>query len=113
MEDNAKLVETLIERLSGYGKTSYELAKLKALDKAANVVSTIMPHVVVLLVFAAFMLFLSLGMALWLGCVFGNIYLGFFAVAGFWAATGATIHFLMHEQLKKAIGDSIVKQALK
>jgi len=33
MEENSNLLETLLERASEYGKTSIDLAKLKALDK--------------------------------------------------------------------------------
>ena len=37
MEDNAKLIESLLERAVEYGKTSLELVKLKALDKTSDV----------------------------------------------------------------------------
>ena len=33
MEDNAKLIESILERTAEYGKTTFELVKLKALDK--------------------------------------------------------------------------------
>ena len=47
MEDNAKLFESLLERATEYGKTSYELVKLKALDKTSDVVSSFIPHSIV------------------------------------------------------------------
>ena len=45
MEDNKKLFESLIDRATDYGRTSFELVKLKAVDKASDVVSSVVPHV--------------------------------------------------------------------
>ncbi len=47
MEDNTRLLESLLERASEYVKTSLELVKLKALDKTTDVVSSLVPHSVV------------------------------------------------------------------
>jgi fatty acid desaturase len=113
MEDNAKLIESLLERTVEYGKSSYELVKLKTLDKTSDVVSSFIPHSVVLIIIASFMLFLNLGLAFWLGEVLGKIYWGFFAVAGFYLFTGTIIHFFMHKWLKKLIGNYFIKQVLK
>ena len=60
MEDNKNLIESLLERAVDYGKTSYDLVKLKAIDKAANVVSTLMPYLFAFALIATFMLFISL-----------------------------------------------------
>jgi len=54
MENNAKLIESLLERDTEYGKTSYELIKLKALDKTSDVVSSFIPHSIVLVIIASF-----------------------------------------------------------
>ena len=75
MEDNAKLIESLLERAAEYGKTSFELVKLKALDKTSDVVSSFIPHSVVFVLIASFMLFLNLGLAFWLGEILGKTYL--------------------------------------
>ena len=112
MEDHAKLIEALLERATEYGKTSYELAKLKALDKTSDVVSSVIPHIVVFVIFALFMLFLSLGSAFWLGEVLGETYYGFFAIAAFYGITTLVFYFFM-PKLKKHICNCIVKQMLK
>lgn len=54
MEDNAKMIESLLEKEIDYGKTSYELGKLNALDKTSDVVSSFMPHSVVFFLIASF-----------------------------------------------------------
>ena len=113
MEDNTKLIESLLERATEYGKTSYELVKLKALEKTSDVVSSIIPHSVVFILIASFMLFVNLGLAFWMGEILGNIYFGFFVVAAFYGITALVLYFLMHKWLKKHIYEYIIKQLLK
>jgi hypothetical protein len=113
MEDNTKLIESLLERTAEYGKTSFELAKLKALDKTSDAVSSLIPHSVVLVLVAVFMLFLNLGLSFWLGEILGRTFYGFFVIAGFYGIAGIAIHFFMHDRLKKRIGDYFIKHVLK
>ena len=113
MEDNAKLLETLLERASEYSKTSFELVKLKTIDKTSEVVSTLVPHSVVVVLLASFFLFLNLGLALWLGEILGKTFYGFFLVAAFYILTGIFIHFFMHKWIKKMVGNYFIKRMLK
>ena len=99
MEDNTKLIESLLERTAEYGKASFELVKLKALDKTSDAVSSLIPHSVVVVLVAVFMLFLNLGLAFWLGEILGRIFFGFFVVAAFYGIAGFVLHFFMHKWL--------------
>ena len=110
MEDNAKLIESLVERATEYGKTSYKLAKLKALDKTSEVVSSVVPHIIVYVIFASFMLFLSLGLAFWLGDILGSTAYGFFAVASIYGIIAIVIYFFI-PKLKKRICNYIIKKS--
>jgi hypothetical protein len=113
MEDNKKLFETLLERATGYGKTSLELAKLKTLEKTSDVISSFIPHSVVFILFSSFMLFINLGLAFWIGEILGNTFFGFFVVAAFYGIAALVIYFLMHKWLKKHIYEYFIKQLLK
>jgi hypothetical protein len=113
MEDTTKLMESLLERAVEFGKTSFELAKLKALDKTSDVVSSFVPHTVVFVIIGSFMIFFNLGLAFWLGEILGNIYFGFFVVAAFYGISAIVLHFFMHKWLKKHIGNYFIKQLLK
>jgi hypothetical protein len=113
MEDNKKLLESLVERATDYGKTSFELVKLQAVDKTSEVVSSVVPHTVVIILFSSFMLFLNLGLALWLGDILGKIFYGFFIVSAFYVLTGIIIHLFMHKTLKKFIRNYVIQQLLK
>ncbi len=113
MEDNTTFLESLLERASEYGKTSLELAKLKTLDKTTDIVSSLVPQSVVIILIASFMLFLNLGIALWLGDILGKTFYGFFVVAGFYILVGIVIHLFMHKWIKKLVGNYIIKHILK
>lgn len=113
MEDKANLLESLLEKATDYGKTSFELVKLKAVDKTSDAVSSFVPHSFVFILLASFMLFLNLGLALWLGEILGRIWAGFFAVAAFYALAGIIIHFTLHNWIKRTLRDYIIKQLLK
>jgi hypothetical protein len=113
MESNAKLIEALLEKVSDYGVTSFELVKLKALDKTSDAVSSFVPHLFVFIVIAVFVLFINLGIAFWLGDILGKIYFGFLVVSGFYAIIGLILHFFMHQWLKKVVWNYIIKIVLK
>ncbi len=113
MEDIADSFESLLESAADYGKTSYDLVKLKTIYKTTDVVSSLIPHAVVYIILMSFLLFLNLGVAFWLSKFLGNMFYGFFVVAAFYGIIGIVVHFFMHDQIKKKISDYIVKQALK
>jgi fatty acid desaturase len=113
MEDIVDSIESLLESAAEYGKTSYELVKLKTIEKTSDVVSSLIPHAVVFLILMSFLLFLNLGVAFWLGGILRNMFYGFFVVAAFYGIIGLVLHFFMHDRIKKKISGYIIKQALK
>lgn len=113
MEDNAKLIESLFDKATEYGKTSFELVKLKAVDKASDAVSSFVPYAIAIVFIASFMLFLNLGLALWLGEILGQMYYGFLLVAAFYGVIGIFIHLVMRKWIKRKVGNRFIEQILK
>jgi hypothetical protein len=113
MEETTRLLESLLDSATDYGKTSFELVKLKTIEKTTDIVSSLIPHSVVIILIGSFLLFLNLGLALWLGEILGKAFYGFFAVAGFYIFAGVIIHFFMHNRIKMYISNYLVKQAFK
>lgn len=113
MEENTRMIESLLASATEYAKTSFELVKLKTLDKATDVVSSAVPNSIFIILTATFMLFLNIGIALWLGDIFGKAFLGFFAVAAFYIVIGLIIHFFMHKKIKRLVGNYFIKCMLK
>jgi hypothetical protein len=113
MEDKADLFETLIDRATDYGKTSFDLVKLKALDKSTDIVSSIVPASFFILLVSAFFFFLNMGIAFWLGDILGKLFYGFFVVAGFYIFAGLIVHFVLKNWIKRHVGDYFIKRILK
>ena len=113
MEDDARLLESLLERATEYGKTSLELVKLKALDRAAELISASVPLVIVIILIASFLLFLNLGLAFWLGEILGRTYYGFFAVSAFYVIVCLILRLFLYDHIKKLAGNYFIKQLLK
>jgi len=108
MKVKENLIEPLWERAEDYGKTSIELLKLKSIDKTSDVVSTILPYALAIVFTIIFLVFVNLGIAFWLGQLWGSAYLGFFAVAAFYGLCGIVIHFLLHDRIKERVRNTII-----
>jgi hypothetical protein len=113
MESNTEMIESLFEKTVDYGKTSFQLLKLKTLSKTSDIGSTYLARVVVLMFAFFFMLFMSLGLAIWIGEILGRSFYGFFVVGVFLGMIGIFIHFFLHKWLKKILDDYIIEQVLK
>ncbi len=111
MEANTNLIEPLLERVKDYGKTSLELIKLQSIDKAANILSTLISRLCFILTLVIFLLTLNIAIALWLGDLMGKSYNGFLAVAGFYAAVTIILYF-MQPSIKARVINSIIRLLL-
>jgi len=113
MDGNSKIVESLIEDTTTYLKINIELAKLKALQKIADLVSSLLPHTLVLVLISAFVLCVNLGLALWIGVLLGEVFYGFFLVAGFYLFMGIFIRYIFLKSIKRNLANAIVHQLTK
>jgi hypothetical protein len=113
MDENLKAVELLLGKAVDYGKTEFELAKLRSVEKLTDVVSSLAPRVVVLMLIASFILFLNLGLAFWLGDILGKTAYGLLIVAGFYALCGIVLHLFLSPWVKRVVSDYFIKTLLK
>lgn len=112
-EDPAEAIEALLGKVEVFGRTTFELSKLRALDATTRVVTTLITKVSVVLVLSLFVLVFNIGLALLLGDVLGKTYYGFFIISGFYLLVAAVLHFFMHGWIKRPITELIISQALK
>jgi len=106
-------LESLLEKSEEYGKTSLELLKLKALEKIAELTSSLVLNGTFIIIISVFFIMGTIGLALWLGELLGKPWYGFFAVAGFYGIIGFVLYFLLNKWIKRVVGDLIIKHALK
>lgn len=109
MEDKATPIESLFEKAEAYGKTTLKLIKLQAIDKASELISTILSWIIMIIVVALFFIVLNIGIALWLGELLGKTYYGFFIVSGIYAILA--IIFLIW--IRKPINNAIISKMIK
>jgi hypothetical protein len=109
MDTQKNLIDPLFEKAESYGKISFELLRLKALDKTADVSSTLLSRLLFILLAAVFAFTINIAVALWIGDLLGKAYYGFFIVAGFYALA-AIIILIAHPSIKNRVNNNIIKQ---
>jgi hypothetical protein len=108
MEDKIDLLESLVSKAEAYGKAEFELVKFKAIDKSANVLSSMISQGVAIILVLLFVIIASIGVALWLGETLGKTYYGFFYVAGVYGFFGIILYFAKENWIKRSVNDSII-----
>ena len=112
MESHSHLIEELFEKTEKYTRTTAELYKLKAIERSADVISTLSARLVVFVFVSLFFLIMNIGVALWIGDWLGKTYFGFFIVAGFYALVGSVLFVFRNKWIKEPLRGSIIIQAL-
>ena len=112
METPANLVESLWEQTEDYGKTSYQLSKLKVLESCILIVTSLVAKVGVILVASLFVLVFNIGIAFLLGDLLGKVYYGFFIVAAFYFFAAIILHLFLYKWIKNPVSDLIINQVL-
>lgn len=112
MEERATLLESLFERTKSLAATSFNLIKLKAIDKSADIVSSLVYKVLFFVIVFFIISMLNIGLALWIGSLLGSAYLGFLVVGLFYIVLALIFHFAQHSLIKKPLRNAIIKQLL-
>ncbi len=111
MESETNVVGPLIERAEQYSKVTIELAKLKLIDKSADVSSTLLSRLFLTIVMVIFTITLTIAIALWLGDLLGKNYYGFLLITLFYGLIGV-VSVLIHPLIKARISNMIIAQIL-
>jgi hypothetical protein len=112
METTSDTFESLFEKAENFGKTTYELSKLKALETTTVVTTSLVARLIVILMITMFTLVFNIGIALFIGEILGKSYYGFFIIAGFYLLVGIVLHFFLLNWIKKPLSDLIITKAL-
>jgi hypothetical protein len=110
MEINKTVFDPLIETVQVYGQTSFELFKLRALDKTAELTSVVFSRVLAYSMLLISVIAASIGTSLWLGQLLGKLYYGFFCTAGIYMVVFFIIYYLLHNRIRRRAGDVIVSK---
>lgn len=112
MEEQTNSLEALFEKTTDYVETKIELLKLKAVDKAADVTSSVVSRFVIGVFTALIFLFVNIGLAFWVGDLLGKVYYGFFLLSGFYIVVAFILYSGRRAWLKKPLNDRLVRKML-
>jgi hypothetical protein len=111
MESNSAPIELLLARVEQHNQTAFELLKLKSVAKSADVVSSLVSRLAVLVALSFFALLFTIGISFWLGDILGKSYYGFLLVASAYGLIGIIL-FLLHPAIKARVNNSLIIQML-
>lgn len=113
MDDNASPIATLFERVEDYSKTTVELFKLNAIDKSAEVVSSLVFIFAICITVALSLLIVNIGFALWIGKYFDDSFYGFIIIGGFYAILALLLYIFRNQWIKYPVSKSVINKMLK
>jgi len=108
MNSNEQPLESLFEKAEDYSKTTLEVIRLKAISKTAEVLSTLVAQMALLVAIALASLTINIGLALWVGELLHNIYFGFFSVGGFYIIIAILLYFFKNSWIKIPVRKGII-----
>ena len=109
MEEKATLIESLFERIEVYAESSIDLLKLKSIDKSANLISSALSALIILIATLFTLMLINIGMAFWIGGLINNTYGGFFIVAAFYSIVALLCYYLRKPLIKTPINNHIIQ----
>ena len=110
MEHNTTTIEKLIERAEIYSKTTLELYKYEAVYKSADIFSNLAVKLSITLVVVIFLLFVNIGLALFLGNYLGEVYYGFIVVGLAYLFIAITLFIFKEEWIKNPVSNFIISK---
>lgn len=113
IEERKEMIEDLFEKVEEYVKTNVQLAKLKATDKVADIVASLIAKMAMIILGFFFVMMISMGIAFWLGTLMGKTHYGFMIVAGFYLLLAILLMTFQKNLIKAPITNSIISQILK
>lgn len=105
--------DKLFEKVENYATTSVNLLKLNAVEKSADVISSLSHRIVLLLVVVMFTLFINVGVSMYIGKLLNEYYLGFFIVSTFYLLLAVFIYIFRNKFLKTPISNMVITKLLK
>lgn len=113
MTDNATPLETLFDRAQDYSKSTLKLFKLNAIDKSADVVSSLLARLVVIMTVVLSVIIINIGISIWIGKMLGEIFYGFLIIGFFYAFLGLLLHLFRYQWVKHPMSNAMVKKMMK
>ena len=101
-------IEALYEKTKDYVETQMELIRLKSIDKASTMISSLATRLIYLAVFLIGLFLLNIALGFWLGELFGKVYYGFFCLAAFYFIVGLIVFAIRKNSIGNPIRNALI-----
>lgn len=106
-------IESLLDDTGKYIEAKTELWKLKTADKISENISSIASQVIFLFIISVVIMSLNVGLAIMIGSWMGEVYYGFFVIAGFYTLVGLLLYAARNKIIKTPLYNNIINKILK
>ncbi len=110
MENSTTTIEKLFEKAEIYSKTTLELCKYKAVSKSADIFSDVAVKMIIIPIVVLSLLFINVGLALWVGQELGETYYGFFVLALGYMFLALLLYIFREEFIKTPVSNFIINK---
>jgi hypothetical protein len=108
MEEKTQ-IETLVIHVRDFLKENFSLLVLNAFEKISRLISGITSILFLASLLVFILLFISVGLALWLGALIHEPYAGFFIVGGLYLLTGIIFYLNREKWIQVPIINGLLK----
>jgi len=112
MENNPTAVEELFYKLKDYIETTFDLFKLKAINKVSAFTSTVIVSIILIILLFLIMICISVGFALLIGLWLGQAFWGFFIMGVLYLIIGLILFASRGKLLKEPISNKFIKELI-
>lgn len=103
-------VEALFEEFKDYVSLRLQITQLKYSSKTSLVTSSVLTYMLISMVVFFFVLVLTIGIALCIGNLLGEWYLGFLIMAGIYLMLGLVIFTFRNRWIRIPLNNLIIKE---
>ena len=107
-----KLWEEWFPRIKNYSNNRVELVKLSLVEAIAKAAASVTSNLILFVTFFAFFVFASFALALYIGKLMGDYYLGFALIATFYLILFLLTLLLRKNQIEKPILNQTIKKLM-
>lgn len=113
MASSESSIKALFEKSQDYLETKIEIVKLKTISKSTDVLSSIVVIMSVIILSVLFFLFISIGLALWIGWLLGYVCAGFFIMGAVYGIAVLLLYRFRERWVKTPVANLLISKLLK
>ena len=107
-----KLWDEWLPQLKTYAETRSNLIRVTLVENIAKAASTVTSNLILFITFFAFFLFASFALALYIGKLLGDYYLGFLVIAAFYLILFLLALLFRKSIIEKPVMDQTIKNLM-